>query len=190
MSIEGPVFDQIGSEFRADLHRVFKAVLQGLKEDGCQEYYYFTDADDVDPFYEDNVDLTGAFMKFDDEPWKLEGFSDAVIGKEAVADIINKFVIPESKLATIDYDNACEVAFMVNYKKLERARVRGVGTQLALAKRSHLRYDLGMRTMIATVEPSNIKSIRILKKIGLELASEKTIESKPGFLRDCYIGNI
>ncbi|MDR3125676.1 MAG: GNAT family N-acetyltransferase [Candidatus Nomurabacteria bacterium] len=76
---------------------------------------------------------------------------------------------------------------MVDYKKIALSGIRGVGTKLAIAKRKHLEENLGLKTMFATVEPNNIKSINILKRINFDKINKHTIEGKEGFFRDLYV---
>lgn len=64
----------------------------------------------------------------------------------------------------------------IGYRLARRAWEKGYATEAAQAVREYAFYSLGIKRLIAIIDPSNAASIRVAKKIGMQFEAEVMLE--------------
>jgi ribosomal-protein-alanine N-acetyltransferase len=73
-----------------------------------------------------------------------------------------------------DLDGQAEVE--IGYRLARSAWGQGYATEAACAVRDHAFTTLGMKRLIAMIDPSNIASIRVAEKVGMKYEKEVMFE--------------
>jgi RimJ/RimL family protein N-acetyltransferase len=64
----------------------------------------------------------------------------------------------------------------LGYRLARSAWGKGYATEATIAVRDHAFTSLGMKRLIAIIDPSNLASVRVAEKLGMRFESEVMLE--------------
>ena len=87
----------------------------------------------------------------------------------------------------IDKEVDGQIEYDISYFFAPKYWGKGYASEMAMALKEYAFGDLGLTRIVALINPENVASAKVAKRIGMTL--EKTIERDGGAVRDVYVAH-